>query len=203
LTTIKGIKVVYPSNAADMKGLMKAAFYDPNPVVMLEHKGLYWSKVPGTDAAKTVEPSKDYIIPLGKGAISLAASQEKIDSGESLVVITYGMGVHWATNAAKEFPGQIEIVDLRTLYPMDEELVMERVKAHGRCLVLCEEQLKNSFAESVACRISQECFKNLDAPVFTMGAADMPAVPLNIGLEKEMLPSKEKVAAKYSEILSW
>jgi 2-oxoisovalerate dehydrogenase E1 component len=203
LLTIKGIKVVYPSNAADMKGLMKAAFYDPNPVVMLEHKGLYWSKVPGTDGAKTIEPDKDYIVPLGKGAISLAASPENIDKSNSLVVITYGMGVHWAINAAKEFPGQIEVVDLRTLYPMDEELVMERVKAHGRCLVLCEEQLRNSFAESVACRINQQCFQYLDAPVFTMGAADMPAVPLNIGLEKEMLPNKEKVAEKYREILGW
>jgi 2-oxoisovalerate dehydrogenase E1 component len=203
LLTIKGIKVVYPSNAADMKGLMKAAFYDPNPVVMLEHKGLYWSKVPGTDAAKTTEPDKDYIIPLGKASIPLQAAKEHVQGGTSLVVITYGMGVHWAMNAAKDFAGQIEVVDLRTLYPMDEELVMEQVKAHGRCLVLCEEQLRNSFAESVACRITQQCFQYLDAPVFTLGAVDMPAVPLNIGLEKEMLPNKEKVAAKFREILSW
>ncbi|MDQ3072468.1 MAG: thiamine pyrophosphate-dependent enzyme [Bacteroidota bacterium] len=203
LLTIKGIKVVYPSNAADMKGLMKAAFLDPNPVVMLEHKGLYWSKVPGTEAAKTIEPDKDYIIPLGKGRIALEASPEEVKKGNTALVVTYGMGVHWALNAAKNLPSRIEIVDLRTLYPMDEELVMERVKAHGKCLVLVEEQLKNSFAESVAGRISQQCFKYLDAPVMTMGAADMPAVPLNIGLEKEMLPNKEKVQAKLEELLSW
>lgn len=203
LCTVKGIKVVYPSNAADMKGLMKAAFYDPNPVVMLEHKGLYWSKVPGTEAAKTIEPSTDYIIPLGKGRIALEASTEQMAKGNSLVVITYGMGVHWATNAAKELEGNVEIVDLRTLYPMDEELVMERVKAHGKCLVLCEEQITNSFAESIAGRISQQCFKYLDAPVFTLGAKDLPAVPMNILLEKEMLPSKDKVVEKMKELLSW
>jgi 2-oxoisovalerate dehydrogenase E1 component len=124
-------------------------------------------------------------------------------AGNSLVIITYGMGVHWALNAAKEHKGSVEIVDLRTLYPMDEELVIERVKAHGKCLVLVEEQLMNSFAESVAGRISQRCFRYLDAPVFTMGAANMPAVPLNVGLEREMLPNKDKVSAKIAEILEY
>jgi 2-oxoisovalerate dehydrogenase E1 component len=186
-----------------MKGLMKAAYMDPNPVVMLEHKGLYWSKVPGTEAAKTIEPNKDYIIPLGKGRIALEADATEMGKGNSLLIVTYGMGVHWSLNASKSFPGQVEIIDLRTLYPLDEELVMERVKAHGKCLVLVEEQLTNSFAESLAARISQACFQQLDAPVFTMGAADMPAVPLNIGLEKEMLPNKDKVAEKIKEVLGW
>ena len=203
LLTIKGIKVVFPSNAADMKGLIKAAHLDPNPVVMLEHKGLYWSKVPGTEAAKTIEPDKDYIIPLGKGRIAQDADAKEMGAGKSLVIITYGMGVHWSLNASKEFPGQVEIVDLRTLYPMDEELVMERVKAHGKCIVLCEEQILNSFAESVAGRISQQCFQFLDAPVFTMGAANMPAVPMNMGLEKEMLPGKDKVVALITEALAY
>ncbi|RYF81815.1 MAG: tungsten formylmethanofuran dehydrogenase, partial [Chitinophagaceae bacterium] len=103
LLTIKGIKIAYPSNAADMKGLMKAAYYDPNPVVMLEHKGLYWSKVPGTEEAKTIEPAANYLLPFGKGAVVLAASQEAIDGGESVCVITYGMGVYWAKAAAKNF----------------------------------------------------------------------------------------------------
>jgi len=203
LLTVKGIKVVYPSNAADMKGLMKAAFLDPNPVVMLEHKGLYWSKVPGTEAAKTIEPSEDYIIPLGKARIALEASEENIKNGQTVLVVTYGMGVHWALNASKEFSDNIEIIDLRTLYPLDEELIMERVKIHNKCLVLCEEQITNSFAESLANRISQQCFKFLDAPISTLGAADMPAVPLNIGLEKEMLPNKDKVSAAIRELLDY
>lgn len=92
LLTIRGIKVVYPSNAADMKGLMKAAFLDPNPVVMLEHKGLYWSKVAGTEDAKTVEPDEDYILPLGKANVVQHASDEEMRLGNSMTVITYGMG---------------------------------------------------------------------------------------------------------------
>ena len=94
LLSIKGIKIVYPSNAADMKGLMKAAFYDPNPVVMLEHKGLYWRKVTGTKAAKSIEPASDYILPLGKANIILEADEDHVVSGESVLVITYGMGVY-------------------------------------------------------------------------------------------------------------
>ncbi|MEO5945352.1 MAG: thiamine pyrophosphate-dependent enzyme [Chitinophagaceae bacterium] len=191
--SIKGIKVAYPSNAADMKGLMKAAYYDPNPVVMLEHKGLYWSKVPGSEDAKTPEPSSDYILPFGKASIVVNASEESITNGESCVVITYGMGVYWAKAAAKKFNQQIEVVDLRTLFPLDEELIYERVKVHGKCLVLTEEQQNNSFAEALAGRIYKNCFQFLDAPVEVLGALNTPAVPMNIGLEKVMLPDGGKV----------
>jgi len=202
LLSIKGIKIVYPSNAADMKGLMKAAYYDGNPVVMLEHKGLYWSKVPGTEEAKAIEPSKDYIIPLGKGNIVLSADKEKIDNGLSCCVITYGMGVYWAKAAAKKFIGSIEIIDLRTLFPLDEEMIFEAVKKHGKCLVLTEEQQNNSFAEALAGRISKECFKWLDTPVDILGAANIPAVPLNMGLEAAVLPNAEKVKERIKNLLS-
>ncbi|MFI5133737.1 MAG: thiamine pyrophosphate-dependent enzyme [Chitinophagales bacterium] len=201
--SIKGLKVVYPSNAADMKGLMKAAFYDPNPVVMLEHKGLYWSKVPGTEDAKTAEPSKDYILPLGKANIILYADDDAIDNGESCVVITYGMGVYWAKAAAKKFNDQIEIVDLRTLYPLDEKLIFERVKLHGKCLVLTEEQQNNSFAEALAGRISKNCFQFLDAPVEVFGALNLPAVPMNMGLERAMLPDAAKVTERLKQLLNF
>lgn len=203
LLSIKGIKVVYPSNAADMKGLMKAAFLDPNPVVMLEHKGLYWSKVPGTEEAKTIEPSRDYILPLGKAAIILQAEKRRADSGESCCIITYGMGVYWAKAAAKKFPGQVEIIDLRTLFPLDETLIFDTVKKHGKCLVLTEEQQTNSFAEALAARISRSCFKHLDAPVEVMGALDLPAVPMNIALEKAMLPNADKIIAILHNILAY
>jgi 2-oxoisovalerate dehydrogenase E1 component len=193
LLSIKGIKIAYPSNAADMKGLMKAAYYDPNPVIMLEHKGLYWSKVPGTEEARTIEPSRDYILPFGIGNIALHADEDFLESGETVCVITYGMGVYWAKAAAKNFIGQVEIVDLRTLFPLDEHLIYSTVKKHGRCLVLTEEQQNNSFAEALAGRISKECFHYLDAPVEVLGALNLPAVPLNIGLENAMLPSAEKV----------
>jgi 2-oxoisovalerate dehydrogenase E1 component len=203
LANIKGIKVCYPSNAADLKGLMKAAYYDPNPVVMLEHKGLYWSKVPGTEEAKSVEPSEDYILPMGKGNVIQSASQTCIDNGESLCIITYGMGVHWAYNASKNYNGQVEIIDIRTLYPLDEELIFTTVKRHGKCIVLTEEQLRNSFAEALAYRISRECFFALDAPVKTIGALDLPCVPMNVILEKEMLPNADKVGAGIGELLGF
>ncbi|MGB4845034.1 MAG: thiamine pyrophosphate-dependent enzyme, partial [Ferruginibacter sp.] len=201
LLTIKGIKLVYPSNAADMKGLLKAAFLDPNPVVMLEHKGLYWSKVPGTEEAKNTEPSRDYIIPLGKGNVVLQADEDYVDSGESCCIITYGMGVYWAKAAAKNFTGQVEIIDLRTLFPLDEELVFATVKKHGKCLILTEEQQDNSFAESLAGRISKSCFRFLDAPVEVLGALNLPAVPMNIVLEKAMLPNGEKVIERLKLLL--
>jgi 2-oxoisovalerate dehydrogenase E1 component len=203
LLTIKGIKIAYPSNAADMKGLMKAAFLDPNPVLMLEHKGLYWSKVQGTEEAKSVEPSADYILPLGKANIILSAKDEKINDGASCCIVTYGMGVYWAKAAAKKFPGQVEIIDLRTLFPLDENLIFTSVMKHGKCMILTEEQQNNSFAEALAGRISKECFRNLDAPVEVLGSLNLPAVPMNIHLEKAMLPDPEKVEHKLRKLFSY
>lgn len=203
LLTIRGIKVVYPSNAADMKGLLKSSFYDPNPVVLLEHKGLYWSKVPGTGDAKTIEPDEAYRIPLGKSNIVLHASDEHVANGETCVVITYGMGVYWASSAATGFKDQVEIMDLRTLNPIDWEAIKLSVEKHNRVLVLTEEPLLNSFAESLAGRIAQHCFQHLDAPVMTLGSENLPAVPLNIALEKMMLPNAEKVAAKIGALLQY
>jgi 2-oxoisovalerate dehydrogenase E1 component len=203
LLTIRGIKVVYPSNAADMKGLLKASFYDPNPVVLLEHKGLYWSKVPGTLEAKMPEPDENYIIPLGKANVVQFASEENIENGKSAVIITYGMGVYWAKEASKSFPQQVEIIDLRTLNPIDWTTIKSSVEKHSRAFVLTEEPLMNSFAESLAGRISKECFKDLDAPVWTFGAENLPAVPLNVDLEKMMLPNAEKVRAELEKLLAY
>ena len=203
LLNIRGIKVVYPSNAADMKGLLKAAYHDPNPVVMLEHKGLYWSKVPGTEAAKTFEPDSDYIVPLGKARVAQEASEEALENGESCLVITYGMGVYWAKAASKSFKGQVEILDLRTLNPIDWEGILEAVKRHNKAMVLTEEPLLNSFAESLAGRISQQCFEILDAPVMAYGAANLPAIALNVDVEKAMLPNPEKVAAELEKLLGY
>lgn len=203
LCNIKGIKVAYPSTGADLKGLMKAAFYDPNPVVMFEHKGLYWSKIKGTEEARTIEPDEDYVIPFGKGRVVQSATNENINSGKSLAIITYGMGVYWSRNAAKSFDGQIEIIDLRTLMPLDEELIYETVKRHGKALVITEEPVDNSFAQSVAARIQQHCFESLDAPVRVVGAVNTPAIPLNSVLEKTMLPNTEKVSEAIKNLLEY
>jgi 2-oxoisovalerate dehydrogenase E1 component len=170
--------------------------------VMLEHKGLYWSKVPGTEEAKTPEPSSDYVLPFGKANIVMEASEDKISNGETCVVITYGMGVYWAKAAAKAFENSVEVIDLRTLYPLDEQLVFERVRAHGKCLVLTEEQQNNSFAEALAGRISGNCFRSLDAPVQVLGARNVPAVAMNMGLEQAMLPGVEKTVSAISRLLA-
>lgn len=200
---IRGVKIAYPSTGADLKGLIKAAWHDPNPVVIFEHKGLYWSKVPGTEAARTVEPDEHYVIPFGKARTVLTADSRSTEKGETLAVITYGMGVHWAINAAQDFPGQVEIVDLRTLCPLDEEAMYAAARKHGRVLVVTEEQVNGSFAQSLAARIQENCFTHLDAPVRTIGAENMPAVPLNTTLEQTMIPSTEKVRNAMASLLSW
>ena len=104
---------------------------------------------------------------------------------------------------AKDFPGQVEIIDLRTLFPLDEELIFQRVKEHGKCLVLTEEQQYNSFAEALAGRISAACFSFLDSPVAVMGALNTPAIPLNMELEKAILPNAKKVSEKINQLLSY
>ena len=203
IANIKGIKIAYPSNGADLKGLMKSAYHDPNPVVIFEHKGLYWSKVPGTLAAKTIEPDADYVVPFGKARIAQEAKQECIDSGNSITVITYGIGVHWALNASKEFEGKVEIVDIRTLNPLDKETIFNSVKKHNRCLVLTEDAIENSFARNIAGLIQEECFTSLEAPVMAMGSESMPAIPLNSVLEQTMIPNAEKVAKKMQELFEF
>ena len=203
VTNIRGVKIAYPSNGADLKGLMKAAYHDPNPVVIFEHKGLYWSKVPGTQGATSVEPSEDYVLPFGKAWVL----QEiwKQDDVETCTIVTYGMGVHWAMNASEELglKDQIEIIDLRTLYPLDEETIMKSVKKTGKCLVVTEEPSNNSFARALSGKIQEECFKYLDAPVMTIGSENMPAIPLNSTLERTMIPSTEKVKAKIEALLNY
>ncbi len=200
LTNIRGIKVVYPSNGADLKGLMKAAYHDPNPVVILEHKGLYWSKVPGTGMAKSIEPDSDYILPMGEAAI---VQSSDTSSGNTISVITYGMGVHWALNASKDIKDQVEIVDLRSLYPLDEDLIFESVRRNSKCLVVTEEPAGNSFARSLAGLIQERCFESLDAPVMVIGSENMPAIPLNSTLEQTMIPSAEKVRARMDALLGY
>ena len=198
---IRGVKVVYPSNGADLKGLMKAAYYDPNPVVIFEHKGLYWSKVPGTEAARTIMPAEDYILPLGKAKIVNEIQAQK--DLNQLSIISYGMGVHWAINASKEFEHQIEIIDLRTLEPLDIDSVIRSVQKTHRCLVITEESINHSFAQSLAARIQEQCFEFLDAPVRAIGSENLPAIPLNSTLEQEMLLNAEKVKAELIKLLNY
>ena len=193
LANIRGIKVVYPSTGADLKGLLKAAFYDPNPVVLLEHKGLYWSKIPGTEGAMSIEPSEDYVIPIGKARTVLEAESKHVKNGTSIGVITYGRGVYWTLEAAKKFEGQVEILDLRSINPLDHEAMNSLTKKHGKILVVTEESVECSFALGLAGRIQRDNFTFLDAPIQIVGSIDTPAIPLNSELEATLLPNAEKV----------
>jgi len=203
LSNIRGIKVAYPSTGADLKGLLKAAYYDPNPCVLLEHKGLYWSKIKGTEGAKTTEPSEDYVVPFGKARIVQEADQEKIDKGESCVIITYGRGVYWSESAAKHFLGQVEILDLRSIQPVDAEAIFGATKKHNKVIVVTEEPRGSSFAQGIAGRVVDDCFESLDAPVIVVGAKDTPAIPLNEILEKTYLPDEEQVRAAIKRVLGF
>lgn len=203
LSNIRGIKVAYPSTGADLKGLLKSAFYDPNPCVILEHKGLYWSKIKGTEGAKTTEPSEDYVIPFGKARIVQEAEKANIENGESIAVITYGRGVYWSLAAAKHFPGQVEIIDLRTISPVDEEAILNAARTHSKVLIVTEEPTGNSFAQSIAGRIVEECFESLDGPVRVIGSENTPAIPLNEILEATYLPNEEKVREVLEQLLKY
>jgi 2-oxoisovalerate dehydrogenase E1 component len=198
LLQIRGIKVVYPSTGADLKGLMKSAFYDPNPVVILEHKGLYWSKVKGTEDARTIEPDADYVIPIGKSRLVQASSHKN-----SVTVVTYGMGVYWAKAAAKGMEDQVEIIDLRSLNPIDYPAIQASVEKNGKCLLVTEEPTENGFMQALGGWIAEHCFTALDAPVKTVGSVCTPAIPLNSILEQEYLPNPEKVKSALNSLLNF
>ncbi|TNF45603.1 MAG: tungsten formylmethanofuran dehydrogenase [Bacteroidetes bacterium] len=203
VTNIRGVKVAYPSTGADLKGLMKSAFYDPNPVVIFEHKGLYWSKIKGTEGAMSIEPDEDYIIPFGKGRVVLSANDEEIKKGNTVGVITYGRGVYWTLEAAKQFEGRVEIIDLRTLNPLDHDLMNEVARRHGKVMLVTEESIEASFTLGLAGRIQRDNFNYLDAPVSIVGSVDTPAIPLNSILEAELLPNAEKVGVALQGLLEY
>ncbi|HNS42365.1 MAG TPA: thiamine pyrophosphate-dependent enzyme [Taishania sp.] len=203
LTNIRGVKTVYPSTGADLKGLLKAAYYDPNPVVILEHKGLYWSKIKGTEGAMSVEPDEDYVIPLGKGRIVQHADEKVVKNGESCVVITYGRGVYWTLEACETFKDKVEIVDLRTLHPLDFELINEMAQKHSKVLLVTEESVEASFTLGLAGRIQRDNFKALDAPVAIVGSVDTPAIPMNSSLEATLLPNADKVKKALEDLLAY
>jgi 2-oxoisovalerate dehydrogenase E1 component len=203
LANIRGIKVVYPSTGADLKGLLKAAYYDPNPVVILEHKGLYWSKIAGTEGAMSIEPSEDYVIPIGKARLVLEAESNHVESGNSIGVITYGRGVYWTLEAASDFSGQVEILDLRSINPIDHDSINRLVEKHGKVLLVTEESIECSFTLGIAGRIQRVNFKNLDAPIEIVGAIDTPAIPLNSTLEETLLPNSKKVNQAIRNLLNY
>jgi 2-oxoisovalerate dehydrogenase E1 component len=203
LTNIRGIKVVYPSTGADLKGLLKAAYYDPNPVVLLEHKGLYWSKIKGTEESMSIEPSADYVIPIGKARLVRSIPEDRASEGGTVGIITYGRGVYWSIEAIKGHENDAEILDLRSLNPMDHDAMNLLCQKHGKILLVTEESIECNFTLGLAGRIQRDNFNYLDAPIEIVGAKDTPAIPLNSDLEMELLPNAEKVKEKFQKLLKF
>lgn len=178
-----GLKVVYPSNAADAKALLKAAVRDPNPVVFLEHKALYQRR---SFSARELFPS-DYILPLGVAAV--------VQEGTDLTVVSWGMTLVMCFEIATELRKEgisVEVIDLRTLVPWDVETVFESVKKTGKLLVAHEASKQCGFGAEIVAKISEEAFNFLDAPIRRIGAMDCP-IPYSKILEKEVLPQKEAI----------
>lgn len=203
LSNIRGIKLVYPSNGADLKGLLKAAYYDPNPVVMLEHKGLYWSKIKGTEKAMSIEPSEDYMIPIGKARIVQESDASFVESGESIGIISYGRGIYWSLEAMNDYKGQIELLDLRSLNPLDHEAMNTLCKKHSHIIIVTEESEECSFALGLAGRLQRDNFTFLDAPIEIVGSVDTPAIPLNSDLELALLPNSDKIKKAIDKTLKF
>jgi 2-oxoisovalerate dehydrogenase E1 component len=182
-----GLKVVYPSTPADAKGLLIAAINDPNPVIYFEHKGLYRS-ITGP------VPEAYYEIEIGKA--------RQVQTGDDLSIITYGAGVHWAEDYAMENTHvSIDILDLRTLLPLDYDAIEASVKRTGKVLVLHEDTLTGGIGGEIAAWIAEHCFSYLDAPVMRCASLDT-AVPFNLELEKNFL-AKARLAGKIEELLNW
>jgi 2-oxoisovalerate dehydrogenase E1 component len=182
-----GLKIVYPSNPHDAKGLLCAAFEDPNPVMFFEHKLMYRS-------LKDSIPDDYYTVEIGKANF--------VQHGNDLSIITYGMGVHWAREIVDAMPGvSAEILDLRTLLPWDKEAVSQTVKKTGRILILHEDTLTGGVGAEISAWISENCFRDLDAPVLREAGLDTP-IPFAPTLEQNFLP-KGRLKARIEELLKF
>lgn len=185
-----GLKIVAPSSALDAKGLIRAAIRDPNPVLFFEHKYLY-------RRIKEEVPDGDWIVPIGKARLAR--------SGRDLSIVTYGAMLHVALDAAARLESEgieIEVLDLRTIKPLDQEAILATARKTSRVLVLTEEQTTGSVAGEVAARIGELAFGFLDAPVTRFCCPDTP-VPFSPTMEEFYLPNAEKLVAKVRDLLRY
>jgi 2-oxoisovalerate dehydrogenase E1 component len=182
-----GLKIVYPSTPYDAKGLLCAAIEDPNPVMYFEHKFLYRS-------FKEKIPDNYYTLEIGRARL--------VREGKDLSIITYGMGVHWATEIMSSMEDiTADIIDLRSLLPWDKEAVVKTVKKTGRILVLHEDTLTGGIGAEIGAWVSEHCFSYLDAPVMRLASLDTP-VPFAPTLERNFLP-KGRLKEKVEELLNF
>ncbi|WP_298328022.1 dehydrogenase E1 component subunit alpha/beta [uncultured Dokdonia sp.] len=185
-THTPGLKVVYPAFPADAKGLLTTAIEDPNPVLFFEHKKLYRS-------IRQEVPTNYYTLPLGKASL--------IKEGEQVTIITYGAGVHWAIELLDSMNVSADLLDLRTLQPLDKEAIITSVRKTGRVLLLTEDSAFGSVMSDISAMIMEECFESLDAPVRRVASLDTP-IPFDSELEKQYLPV-ERLATTLQELLDY
>jgi 2-oxoisovalerate dehydrogenase E1 component len=189
---IPGLLIAYPSNAADAKGLLKTALRLNDPVIFLEHKGLYRQSY-----ASSPEPDSDYLLPFGKANI--------ITEGDDLSVITYGAMVHetnFAVRKLKEEGYSVEVIDIRTINPLDEDTIIKSVKKTGKAIVIHEDTLTAGFGAEIAARITDKCFEYLDGPVKRIAGKDA-FIPYHPNLENDILPNRDKIYDALKELLNY
>jgi 2-oxoisovalerate dehydrogenase E1 component len=189
---IPGLRLAFPSTAADAKGLLKAAIRGDDPVIFMEHKGLYRQGY-----AASPEPDADYVLPFGVAAVRR--------EGSDITVITYGAMVQQSMEAARNMESQgvnVEVIDLRTLNPLDEEAIYRSVCKTNRVVVVHEDTITAGFGAELVALIAKNCFEYLDAPVLRVAALDLP-VPYSPPLEDAMLPNKKKILAALNELIAY
>jgi len=186
-TQVPGLKVVYPSSPLDAKGLLIASFEDPNPVLFFEHKGLYRS-------IKEEIPDDYYTTPIGKAKL--------VREGNDITIVTYGMGVHWASEILEnQLAVSADLIDLRTLVPLDTQTIYDSVKKTNKAIILHEATLFNGIGGELSALITEHCFEYLDAPVKRVASIDTP-VPFHADLERNFMP-KERFEKALLELLSY
>jgi 2-oxoisovalerate dehydrogenase E1 component beta subunit len=181
-THVPGLKVVIPSTPYDAKGLLKSSIRDDDPVLFFEHKKMYRS-------VRGEVPDGEYTVPLGKAAV--------LRPGSQVSVLAYGLMAHYALEAADRLAEEgvsVEVVDLRTLRPLDKEAVLESVRKTGKCLIVYEDNRFGGYGAEVAAIVAEEAFDYLDGPVTRVAGPDVPAVPYNHVLEEWFMPNPDKIA---------
>ena len=186
-----GLKVIAPATPYDAKGLLKAAIRDNNPVISLEHKKTY-------RLVRGEVPDEEYVLPIGKADIKR--------SGESITIVSYGLVLHYCLEAAEQVSQEdidVEVVDLRTLTPLDKETVLKSVKKTGRLLIVHEDNLTGGGGAEVAAIAAAEAFEYLDAPISRLCGPDVPTMPFAETLENAYMPSTEKVAEALRKLAAY
>ncbi|PEZ80424.1 MULTISPECIES: alpha-ketoacid dehydrogenase subunit beta [Bacillaceae] len=186
-----GLKIVMPSTPYDVKGLLKAAIRDEDPVLFFEHKRAY-------RLIKEEVPNDDYVLPIGKADVKR--------EGEDVTVITYGLCVHFALQAAERLASDgisVHILDLRTVYPLDQEAIMEAASKTGKVLLVTEDNKEGSIISEVSAIIAENCLFDLDAPIMRLAGPDVPAMPYSPPLEKSFMVNPEKVEKALRDLVAY